>query len=77
MMYNRLGSRRFVSVVAALHAAAIAGTSFYGTGSAARIVPLSNSHGPWKPHQGAQEIARRRRQILRGQLTTSNGLALK
>ena len=44
-------------------------------GGPARIVgkrqrPLTWNH----PHQGKQEIARRARQIAKGQLTASNGL---
>jgi len=46
---------------------------FSGT---ARIVGKRMRPLTWsKPHQGAQEMARRRRQIERGQLTRSNGLA--
>lgn len=44
--------------------------------SCRRIVPLSRSHGCWKPHRGVSEMARRRRQIERGQLTASNGLCI-
>lgn len=46
---------------------------------AARIVPLSGrNRRPLKrqPHQGIAEIARRRRQIMRGTLTASNGLCI-
>jgi hypothetical protein len=40
-----------------------------------RIVGRRTRPTTWsKPHQGAQEIARRQRQIGRGQLTVSNGL---
>ncbi len=54
--------------------------SFLGIPFAPRIYPLSPR---WRfpnsgrgPHQGAQEMARRRRQIERGTLTVSNGLVL-
>lgn len=77
MMYNRLGSRRFVSIVAALHAAAVAGISFYGGAGCARIVAKRHKRPHWYgPHQGVNEMARRRRQIERGTLTASNGLCI-
>jgi len=43
--------------------------------SCPRIVGKNMRPRTWrKPHQGLQEIARRRRQIELGQLTESNGL---
>lgn len=40
-----------------------------------RIVARNTRERGWQyPHQGKQEIARRLRQIERGQLTKSNGL---
>lgn len=46
-------------------------------GGPARIVGKRMRPLDWnRPHQGKQEIARRARQIAKGQLTTSNGLAL-
>jgi len=43
--------------------------------SCPRIVGKNMRPRTWrKPHQGLQEIARRRRQIELGQLTASNGL---
>lgn len=73
-MLDTLDTRRFRSIVDVLRLAVMAGTSFYGAGSAPRIVPLSRSQRRLKPPQGLQEAARRRRQIQRGQLTVSNGL---
>lgn len=44
-------------------------------GGRARIVGKRQRRLDWVgPHQGTQEIARRLRQIERGQLTKSNGL---
>ena len=46
-----------------------------GLGGPSRIVGKRMRPLDWsKPHQGAGEIARRRRQIELGQLTESNGL---
>lgn len=70
-------SRRFARVVDALRLATISGTRFMSH-NAPRIVPLSNKRRRawfW-PHQGSQEMARRRRQIEKGMLTVSNGLVL-
>lgn len=67
-------SRRFAAITAVLRMAAMLGTPF-GEMSARRIVPLGKGQR-WKPHQGANEIARRRRQIEEGMLTVSNGLVL-
>ena len=48
---------------------------FLGLGGTARIVGKRMRPLDWsKPHQGAQEMARRRRQIEIGQITESNGL---
>lgn len=48
--------------------------SLFGRGGS-RIVARSTRKRTWSwPHQGKQEIARRLRQIERGQLTKSNGL---
>jgi hypothetical protein len=44
-------------------------------GGPSRVVGRRTRPLDWnKPHQGKQEMARRRRQIERGQLTKSNGL---
>ncbi len=49
----------------------------WGLGSAPRLHPLAPRPVRWsRPHCGAQECARRRRQIERGTLTASNGLCL-
>ena len=46
-------------------------------GWAPRIVPRSSGYTRrCGPHQGAQEMARRHRQIARGMLTASNGLVV-
>jgi hypothetical protein len=66
---------RTVSMAAAM---AMTVDSLFG-GGGSRIVAKNTrerSKG-WMPHQGAQEIARRRRQIDKGQLTTSNGLVAR
>ena len=45
------------------------------SGGPARIVGKRQRPMTWsRSHQGAQEMARRQRQIERGQLTKSNGL---
>jgi len=55
--------RSWISTLLALAAVA----RFYGRGAAPRIVSLSGRRTYWtKPHQGVQEMARRRRQIARG-----------
>lgn len=50
----------------------------FGGNSLSRVFapsPALRRERHWtKPHQGAQECARRRRQIAKGQLTESNGL---
>ncbi len=53
--------------------AATLGTVF--SSGAARIIGKRIGRKGWsRPHQGEQEMARRRRQIAKGQLTKSNGL---
>lgn len=48
--------------------------SLFGRGGS-RIVARNTRERGWSdPHQGKQEIARRARQIAKGQLTASNGL---
>lgn len=57
-------------------AAALAANSLFA-GGGFRIVGKRQRPLDWHgPHQGAQEMARRRRQIERGQLTVSNGLSV-
>lgn len=73
--------RRFRAIPAILRAAAVLGTPFYNY-SASRIVPLTRYDGSIMSykrtyHRGEQETARRRRQVERGTLTASNGLALR
>ena len=46
----------------------------FGNGSARIVCKNMRPLGWSRPHQGAQEIARRARQIAKGQLTKSNGL---
>lgn len=66
----RLESRlRAASLVSAMAA-------FTGWSPTARIIGKRMRPLTWKlPHQGAQEMARRRRQIDAGTLTYSNGVA--
>ena len=53
--------------------AATLGTVF--SSGAARIIAKRQGRKGWsRPHQGEQEMARRRRQIAKGQLTKANGL---
>lgn len=60
---------------AAAIAAVVAMGHMFGGGGRFRVVGKRQRPIDWVgPHQGAQEIARRRRQIERGQLTASNGL---
>lgn len=49
-------------------------TSLRGDRSAKRMYPASVRRSTGMPHQGVQEMARRRQQIERGQLNMCNGL---
>lgn len=72
LQFNSLRFRNMMSVLAM---AATLGTPFGS--STARIVAKRHRRPHWtRPHQGAGEMARRRRQIAAGQLTVSNGLCL-
>jgi hypothetical protein len=53
---------------------AVLGISGFGNGGTRIVAKRIGRKGWSRPHQGAQEIARRRRQIELGQLTESNGL---
>lgn len=60
---------------AAAIAAAVAMSNMFGGGSQFRVVGKRQRPLDWTgSHQGPQEIARRLRQIERGQLSKSNGL---
>ena len=64
----------WLSTVMAIAAAANLHT---GAAPAERIYPLGKRVTSWtRPHQGKQEMARRRRQIASGMLRPENGLAV-
>lgn len=70
LQFNSLRFRNMMSVLAM---AATLGTPFGS--STARIVAKRHRRPHWtRPHQGAGEMARRRRHIEKGTLTASNGL---
>lgn len=70
-MRSVAGLRTMASMAAAV---AMTGPMFFN-GAPWRVVGKRERPIEWAgPHQGKQEIARRQRQIERGQLTKSNGL---
>lgn len=76
MIKAMLNSRRFQNIIAVMKMKAAQGIPAFCS-DVRRVVPLTPRASVWwLPHQGVGEMARRRRQIERGQLTASNGLAV-
>lgn len=63
-----------MSVAAMAAAMGVSIGTLFGNGGVRIVAKNMRPHGWSEPHQGAQEIARRARQIAKGQLTASNGL---
>lgn len=71
-----LNSRRFQNIIAIMKMKAAQGIPAFQSDTP-RIVAKRHRRPHWRlPHQGVNEMARRRRQIERGQLTASNGLCI-
>jgi hypothetical protein len=64
-----------MSVAAMAAAMGMSINALFGNGGSRIVAKRTREHGWSTPHQGAQEMARRRRQIDRGILTYSNGVA--